>query len=441
MGSLTGVGADGLSSIFASPSLGGCPDGARGLALCGLTCKLMGWKGWVEGLKGMTLVDRAIRDHLSELGIRRLPLTMGTGWCWSRMLHWASTAVRVGPPHELKSIQKGIESAESAVQILSQQSGSHPLARAESSVMVLVEPGLYQESVRLSEGCATVWACDRESGEPVVWKSDGEHALCLTAAASAGTAAGTAAGSAGGTAAGGTISTVLTVQVNGCRLSAANVDRAGEVDSVWATAGPGCEMNITLERCDLTCACTAGGSAVLICGVGAVSATIRKCCVHDCVSGDGVFFSSKGKLTLDENDIHSNAGAGVSVVGCGSEAILRNNHVHNGKEGGVYVVDQASATMHNNRILSNDLAGVYAFSRASVTLSQGNSIKGNGQAKIEREEEELRNWPAAVGERFRSGEGLPGVIALEESSLFVQTGDNTISGNGRQASACQILRS
>ena len=114
-------------------------------------------------------------------------------------------------------------------------------------------------------------------------------------------------------------------------------------------------MNITLERCDLTCACTAGGSAVLICGVGAVSATIRKCCVHDCVSGDGVFFSSKGKLTLDENDIHSNAGAGVSVVGCGSEAILRNNHVHNGKEGGVYVVDQASATMHNNRILSNDL--------------------------------------------------------------------------------------
>ena len=39
MGSLTGVGADGLSSIFASPSLGACPDGARGLALCG-------WSDW-----------------------------------------------------------------------------------------------------------------------------------------------------------------------------------------------------------------------------------------------------------------------------------------------------------------------------------------------------------------------------------------------------------
>jgi hypothetical protein len=43
----------------------------------------------------------------------------------------------------------------------------------------------------------------------------------------------------------------------------------------------------------------------------------------------------KSTATLEDNDIHSNTGPGVRVTGEGFQALLKSNHIHDGKNAGV----------------------------------------------------------------------------------------------------------
>jgi parallel beta-helix repeat protein len=147
-----------------------------------------------------------------------------------------------------------------------------------------------------------------------------------------------------------------------------------------------------------------------------------------------VVIADGASATLENNNIDSNTLCGVEVKGEGSDAVLRGNRIYDGKQGGVFICEGASATLQNNTITDNDLSGVQLHGHSTATLS-GNTIKGNGQCKIERTEEELARWPESRVALYRSPNGFPGVRVLSESTITMPPGSNTIEGNGKVGSS------
>jgi parallel beta-helix repeat protein len=93
----------------------------------------------------------------------------------------------------------------------------------------------------------------------------------------------------------------------------------------------------------------------------------------------------------------------------------------------------ASVTLENNTITDNDHEGVIIAGRSTATLV-GNTIKGNGQCKIERTEEVLARWSESRVTVYRSPDGFPGVHVMKHSTITMPPGSNTIEGNGKVGS-------
>jgi hypothetical protein len=108
------------------------PEGGVSLSLLSRTCTVFG-KAAKTG--GTALLAQWTQQYCKEAGVRRLPLTMGDVWCWSRMLSWLSQAVRVGAQCELKTIKAGVAAA------WGKQDEIHLVEGhlVEGSVLVLVE--------------------------------------------------------------------------------------------------------------------------------------------------------------------------------------------------------------------------------------------------------------------------------------------------------------
>ena len=94
------------------------PEGGVSLSLLSRTCTVFG-KADKKG--GTALVSQWTRQYCKEAGVRRLPLTMGDGWCWSRMLSWLSQAVRVGAQCELKTIEAGVDAARGKQEVIEEE--------------------------------------------------------------------------------------------------------------------------------------------------------------------------------------------------------------------------------------------------------------------------------------------------------------------------------
>ena len=187
---------------------------------------------------------------------------------------------------------------------------------------------------------------------------------------------------------------------------------------------------LSLEGCDLTCDSNA---AVTQFAQNETTVVMFGCCIHD-GKGGGVLIAEGASVTLENNNIHSNNLHGVDVRDEGSEAVLRGNRIHDGKREGVFITVGASATLENNTITDNDLAGVQLQKHSTATLT-GNTIKGNGQCKIERTEEELATWPESRVALYRSSNGFPGVRVVGHSTITMPPGSNTIEGNGKVGSS------
>jgi hypothetical protein len=99
------------------------------------------------------------------------------------MLSWLSQAVRVGPQCELKTIKSGVEAAWENQTEVEEDGGDI----VEGSVLVLVEPGVYEEGLEVDDDgqCVSIWRCDRESEsnkketQKVEWKSRNCYTLEL----------------------------------------------------------------------------------------------------------------------------------------------------------------------------------------------------------------------------------------------------------------------
>ena len=333
------------------------PEGGVSLSLLSRTCTVFG-KADKKG--GTALVSQWTQQYCKEAGVRRLPLTMGDGWCWSRMLSWLSQAVRVGAQCELKTIKAGVEAARGKQEEIKGDGGD----LVEGSVLVLVEPGVYEEQrVRVVDGQrVSIWRCDRggesnkEEMQKVEWQSIDAGTLSVYGHAS--------------------------VSVSGMHMAAMK-SKSG-YDSV------GCGFN---------CVCASAG----------------------------------GTLSLELCDLTCEDAAIAGFVGITSSAVVVRCRIHNGNEGGVLICGGASATLENNTITVNDLAGVDIYHQATATLV-GNTIKGNGQCKIERTEEVLVEWTEEDVALYRSPNGFPGVRVVGHSTITMPPGSNAVEGNGKVGS-------
>jgi parallel beta-helix repeat protein len=322
------------------------------------------------------------------------------------MLSWLSQAVRVGAQCELKTIEAGVDAARWKQAEIEGAGG----ALVEGSVLVLVEPGVYEEESLFvdDDQRVSIWRCDRESEsnkkemQKAEWRSRDDDTLFVHGSATV-------------------------VSVNGMHMSA--VKSEGFDGGAFGCVVVGDGATLSLEGCDLTCE---GDAPVAQFMGNETTGVMFGCCIHDGKEG-GLFIAERASVTLENNNIHSNTLGGVDVQGEGSDAVLRGNRIHDGKEMGVVISEGASATLENNTITDNDLSGVQLQLHATATLN-GNTIKGNGQCKIERTEEELAEWSEARAALYRSPDGFPGVRVLSESTVTMPPGSNTIKGNGKVGS-------
>ena len=207
--SLLDINFDNIACVLSSETMR-CPDGARGLGLMACACRMIGLKGQLDG-KGRDSREPAMAAGLAQimckaLGVKSLPVTLGSGWCWPRMLAWVSEAVRVSPNPvrgECKTIREGIRSSCQK----QKQLASSGVRAAEGCVLCLVEPGVYEEAICLSDHAhydemaysnynkaavfnlcpgsrVSIWASEREStlkeGKlQVEWRSKDEDTLTL----------------------------------------------------------------------------------------------------------------------------------------------------------------------------------------------------------------------------------------------------------------------
>jgi parallel beta-helix repeat protein len=275
----------------------------------------------------------------------------------------------------------------------------------EGSIMVLVEPGVYEESTVVVHGrwCVTIWGCERPVAAPaasafsapnqvaslpdhddgiqrVCWRTWNEGVLDL-------------------------YNEGAFVSVFGMHMAALKAEGV-ECDDFY-TVYAGGAATLSLERCDLTCQ---NGDAVYIQRLG-TSATVSNCCIHNGNEG-GVSICEKGKASLIGNVIHSNAEAGVKVQDAGSHAVIKGNHIHDGKGSGVTIEDNAKATVEGNGIHNNELAGVAVLSHSAAILVN-NNIKGNGRP-----------------ESGQSDLGFAGITASDHCVITMPPGSNTVKDNG-----------
>jgi hypothetical protein len=176
VGLLDVVDLDCMASVLSSPAMC-CRVGAVALALTACSCRMLGLKGQRDGKGGEStspsMAVKAAQDFAKEeFGVTRLPLFPHDEascvpddkghWDWPRMLYWVSGAIRVGRQHAHKSISDGVNVAIKALDV------QESLGKAFPHALVLVEPGVYEETVQLENELnggdrLSIWGCDRET--------------------------------------------------------------------------------------------------------------------------------------------------------------------------------------------------------------------------------------------------------------------------------------
>ena len=243
------------------------------MSMLSRTCTVM---GKAEKKGDLPLLARLAQQYCKDAGVCRLPVTMGDGWCWLRMLGWLSEAVRVGgPQHGPKTIREGVAAAKRKQTAIEMDGG----VIVEGRVVVLVEPDVYEEGIEIDGGgqCVSIWGCDRECGskkgemQRVEWRSRDECTLMVVGDAS--------------------------VSLNGMHMSAMkSVGYDGDgFNCVYAHEG----ATLSLERCDITCEDL---NVIEIADENTMGPAVG------CWSA-----LNKAKATLENNSIHSDTNAGVQV--------------------------------------------------------------------------------------------------------------------------------
>jgi F-box protein 11 len=129
--------------------------------------------------------------------------------------------------------------------------------------------------------------------------------------------------------------------------------------------------------------------------------------------GEGKWFGvdiTQGRLDLEGCDISSQSLACVAIHG-GADPRLRRNHIHDGKDCGVYVYDNGLGTLEDNDISGNTLPGV--------------AIKTGGDPAVRRNQ--IHDGKDCGVHVYENGLGTledNGIIANARAGVVIRTGGN-----------------
>ena len=125
-----------------------------------------------------------------------------------------------------------------------------------------------------------------------------------------------------------------------------------------------------LEDCDIT-----SNSLACVAIYGSADPRLHRNRIHD-GKQSGVMLYENALGTLEDNDISGNALSGVEIKG-NSNPALRRNRISENRESGVYIYDGGQGLLEDNDIFRNHRAGVRLGNSVSPTLRR-NRINRNG---------------------------------------------------------------
>jgi len=144
--------------------------------------------------------------------------------------------------------------------------------------------------------------------------------------------------------------------------------------------------------------------------------------------GDGSWFGidiAAGNPTIENVDLSSASLAGIAIHN-GADPVVRDSHIHDSPESGIYIYDNGRGTIENNDITGNAGAGLTVATGANPVVL-GNRISGSGYEGV---------WVLsdAGGGRFENndlrGNGRGAWDIEQGSGLVVRAGNITDEGGG-----------
>jgi parallel beta-helix repeat protein len=214
---------------------------------------------------------------------------------------------------------------------------SAAVAAAREGDTILVRPGRYEESVVVAGKTITIRGDGERDAIVVGWDQGPAFHLINTRSTLTG----------------------LTI-VGGRRNSEVGVSAAA--------------IRVTGGAPDLAWLRVTQGYGVAFCG-GAAGA-IEHSQVHD--NFYGIRVSDSASSRIEENDLWGN-GDWIAIVGAGTDALVRANRLHDGKETGIWVYDGASAKIEENEVWGAFI-GIQITGEGTDALVRGNRVH-DGQGR------------------------------------------------------------
>jgi len=128
---------------------------------------------------------------------------------------------------------------------------------------------------------------------------------------------------------------------------------------------------LELEDCDIMCQSLSGVGIH-----GSADPRLRRNQIHDSKQG-GVKVYQEAQGTLEDNDIFGNTFVGVSISD-GADPTFRRNRIHHGKQGGVMVYESGKGTFEDNDIFDNTFTGVEIKKNANPILRHNRIHRNHG---------------------------------------------------------------
>ncbi len=209
---------------------------------------------------------------------------------------------------------------------------------------------------------------------------------------------------------------------------------ATNTDAVYFDAARGRVENLTLRVVEsedtrygidiaggelevIGCDITSNASAIIGVHSGA-NPTVRNNRIHDGATG-GIFVYDKGRGLYEDNEIYNNTLSGINVM-TGADPIMRRNRIHTNQQHGVFIYDQGLGVFENNEIYANVRVGI-AVSTGGAPTVNGNRIRSNRLEAI---------WVYDGGEgvflnNTLIGNGGKGAFNIAEDVTIIQAGNIT----------------
>ena len=215
-----------------------------------------------------------------------------------------------------------------------------------------------------------------------------------------------------------------------CRVAKLRIEQRTATEGVPMSGAVRVEGGaaLALEECTVV---SSSGHCVVVKGADSCGYILHNH-VHD-AKGVGVLVCDHARGLVEDNDISTNARAGVAILS-GGNPIVRNNKIHDGKDSGVLISERGRGRIEANDIFANLRAGVAILREGAPFVTRNKIHNGFDSGVLVCElgmgsvvDNEIYSiiwpgWPLATGAHLRSratpsATDLAGLFCASPTSL------------------------